>query len=135
MHGTPGRPPFEPTTSQRRRVEKLAAKGMSQVEIAAVVGIAKKTLAKHFADELARGHGLCRRDLLTFMWAAAKRGRVSAILWLEDRTRDAAEATSAPAGKPLGRKAAALLAAQSTGQGTDWEGLLQPVPKPKAKAN
>jgi hypothetical protein len=49
---------------------------MSQVEIADVIGVARVTLTKHFGHELARGRAACRRDLLTLMWTAARRGRV-----------------------------------------------------------
>jgi hypothetical protein len=108
----------------------MAARGMSQVEIADVIGVARVTLTKHFGHELARGRAACRRDLLTLMWTAARRGRVGAILWLEQRLRERDE----PTGKPLGKKAATQQAAEHAGRGTAWETLLQPQPPPK-KAN
>ena len=127
MHGTGGRPPSKPTPSQRRRVEGMAAKGMSRRKIADAIGVGLSTLVKYFSAECKRGHAACRRDLVAGMWTAAKRGRVGAILWLEQRIREREE----PAGKPLGKKAQAELAAQSAGRGTAWEALLHPQPPPK----
>jgi transcriptional regulator with XRE-family HTH domain len=127
MHGTGGRPPFKPTPSQRRRVERMAAKGISRREIADVIGVSRATLDKYFGEECKRGHAICRRDLVACMWTAAKRGRVGAILWLEQRIREREE----PTGKPLGKKAQAQLEAQNAGVGTEWETLLRPQSPPK----
>jgi hypothetical protein len=55
-----GQRPFEPTPEQRKLVQVLAANDTSQVVIAHNVGprgIDEKTLRKHFAEELANGHG------------------------------------------------------------------------------
>ena len=60
----------------------MAAKGMTQAEIAALIGCCQPTLAKHFSNELARGRAKCWRDLITRKWTAAS---VGAILWLEQR--------------------------------------------------
>ena len=53
---TAGRHPFKATASRRRKVEEMAAKGMTQPEIAALIGCCQPTLAKHFRNDLARGH-------------------------------------------------------------------------------
>lgn len=50
-----GRPPHEPTDRVRELVKKRAAIGMPHAEIADLVGISKKTLAKHYAKELSEG--------------------------------------------------------------------------------
>ena len=50
MHGTVGRPPFKPTQSQRRRVEDMAAKGMSRSEITHVIDVGLSTPVKYFSD-------------------------------------------------------------------------------------
>src|SRR6185369_3465081 len=51
-----GRPSFEPTQSQRQTVEAMAGCGVPEADIAVVIGIAPKTLRKHFRDELDTGH-------------------------------------------------------------------------------
>ena len=124
-----GRPCFEATASQRRKVEKLATTGMSRPEIAILIGCCRSTLDAHFGEELARGHARCRRDLLALMWTAARRGRVGAILWLEQRMSEDAERRVAPLGKKAQAEAAALTAG---GEGSDWgDDLLQPQSEPK----
>lgn len=46
---------FSPTSAQRALVESLAGYGIPEVEIAAVVGIARSTLRRHFEGELDTG--------------------------------------------------------------------------------
>ena len=120
---TPGRRPFKATASRRRKVEEMAAKGMLQTEIAVLIGCCHTTLAKHFGDELARGRATCRRDLIACMWTAARRGRVGAVLWLEQRmSGGSAERRTAP----LGKKAQAEAAARAVVEDSSWGDLLQP---------
>ncbi|MET0529627.1 MAG: helix-turn-helix transcriptional regulator [Microvirga sp.] len=120
-------PCFNATASRRCRVERLASKGMSQREIALLIGCSHVTLAKYFRDELDRGHAKCKRDIIALMRAAAEHGKVGAMIWLERRMREA-EATA----KPLGKKAQAYLDTQSAGENTAWGDLLRPQPPPKA---
>ena len=121
-------PCFKATASRRRRVEEMAAKGMSQREISVLIGCSRPVLVKYFREELDRGHAKCKRDILALMWTAAERGKVSAMIWLERRMREAA-GRSEPV---LGKKAQAYLDAQSAGEGTAWGDLLKPQPPPKA---
>ena len=109
----------------------MAAKGMTRAEIAVLIGCCHPTLAKHFGDELARGYARCRLDLVGLMWTAARRGRVSAILWLEQRMTDGAEGRTAS----LGKKAQAEAAARAVVEGSSWGDLLQPVPKMPPRSN
>jgi len=51
-----GRPSFQSTQSQRQMVEAMAGCGIPETDIATVVGIAAKTLRKHFRAELDTGH-------------------------------------------------------------------------------
>src|SRR5215470_11551250 len=50
-----GPPPFQPTDDQRRMVERAVGLGITQERIAALLGISKVTLEKHFREELERG--------------------------------------------------------------------------------
>jgi hypothetical protein len=50
-----GRPSFEPSQSQRQMVQTMAGCGVPEADIAAVIGIAPKTLRKHFRQELDTG--------------------------------------------------------------------------------
>ena len=51
-----GRPAFQPTLTQRQRVERLKFVGESDNTIARALGIDPDTLRKHFEDELADGY-------------------------------------------------------------------------------
>jgi hypothetical protein len=74
-----GRPPFQPTPEQRRQVELLVAHGNAEWIIARIVGCDRKTLRRHFRDELRDGRemliarmGLCIvRAGLAGDWRAA----------------------------------------------------------------
>jgi len=48
----PGRPPFQPTDKDRATVRAMAAYGIPQDEIAAVIGCHDETLRIHFRQEL-----------------------------------------------------------------------------------
>jgi DNA-binding CsgD family transcriptional regulator len=50
-----GRPPHHPSPTDRRVVELMAAKGIPQAQICAVLDISQKTLRKHYGAELRRG--------------------------------------------------------------------------------
>src|SRR3954447_8378653 len=51
-----GRPSFEPAQSQRQMIEAMAGCGVPEADIAIVIGVAPKTLRKHFRQELDTGH-------------------------------------------------------------------------------
>jgi DNA-binding XRE family transcriptional regulator len=51
-----GKPPYEPGPEQRNLVAIASASGMKQEDIAKALGIDKKTLRKHFREELDEGH-------------------------------------------------------------------------------
>lgn len=50
-----GRPPFKPTDEERYSVEIMASIGIPQDQISTAIGITKKTLQKHFRNELDTG--------------------------------------------------------------------------------
>ena len=50
-----GRPEHRPSLKDRRVVTLLAGLGVSQEAIAATLGVAKKTMAKHYHEELRDG--------------------------------------------------------------------------------
>jgi hypothetical protein len=74
-----GRRPFNPTAKHRDRVALLAAAGIPQPAIAAVLGCCERTLRNYFAVELETGRGVKRAQNLERLEAAAKRGNVSAM--------------------------------------------------------
>jgi DNA-binding CsgD family transcriptional regulator len=133
---TRGRPEFRPTDEQRDSVEICVSGGMSQVEIAAVLGITKPTLEKHFADELANGGARKRAEVLGMLYASGRKGNVTAQKYLHAVTGvqaaaaewEAAEgpAKALPKRPALGKKELAELAARTAGQGSEWGDDLVP---------
>jgi hypothetical protein len=59
---------------------------MNRNSIARVVGASDETIAKYFTDELLTGRDRRRAELLRLLWAAARRGNISAIKRLLDMT-------------------------------------------------
>src|SRR6185436_19786451 len=121
-----GRPSFQPTQSQSQMVEAMAGCGIPQTDIAAVVGIAAKTLRKHFRAELDTGHIKANAKVAGNLYRIATgNGReavTAAIFWLKVRAR---WCDPVPARQyPLGRKEARQIAASRGAIGTEWEDLL-----------
>lgn len=121
-----GRTPHVPTDDLRERVEILVAGGMPAWQVAKAVGVSASTLSDHYADQLDSGRARKNAEVMVAMFkAATEAGNVSAQkAWLAQST----ELDDAPPppekAAPLGKKAAAQVAAESAGQGTDWAGLL-----------
>src|SRR4051795_2363389 len=77
-----------PDLGQRRQVEALAAYGIPEADIGRVLGIDPKTLRKYYRDELDLGATKANAQVAGFLFAAAKGGNVTAmIFWLKTRSR------------------------------------------------
>jgi hypothetical protein len=80
------RPRFALTEENRRQVKMLAAMGNPQDSIAKVIGIAPKTLRKHFDQELFRGVIEANTQVAKTVFQTATGGNVQAcIFWLKTR--------------------------------------------------
>ena len=83
-----GRPRFNPTAEQYRMVKSLAAYGLRQSEIAAMLELrSEKTLRKHFRSELDRGAAEANSQVAQSLYRLATSGKsaVAAIFWLKCR--------------------------------------------------
>jgi hypothetical protein len=116
---TLGRPEFKPTLAQRKQVELLIGCGMTQDNIARVIGICKHTLEKHFPDELATGPAKAHAHALGLLKASAEKGNVSAQKKLVEITAGPATG-QAGAGQPMGKKQQLEQEAKTAGDGTPW---------------
>ncbi len=68
-------------------VEQLASIGCTLDEIAAVVGLSKRTLIRrekdaHFLEAIERGRAKGRASLRREQWKAAQSGNITALIWL-----------------------------------------------------
>src|SRR5262245_47452774 len=81
-----GPPPFQPTEDQRRMVERAVGLGFTQERIAALLGITKPTVEKHFREELDRGGAVVEYQVGSSLVDQALKGNVNAqALYLSRR--------------------------------------------------
>ena len=77
---------FVVNDAMREKVRHLAGLGVPQDDIAKIIGCAPKTLRKRFRDELDRGVAEANATISGFLFAAAKGGNITAmIFWLKTR--------------------------------------------------
>jgi hypothetical protein len=84
-----GRPSHMPTDVLRKQVEALASFGVKQDDIANVVGVAPKTLRKHYGDVLAtaeiKANSLVAQSLFQKATGDGASSVTAAIFWLKTR--------------------------------------------------
>ena len=128
--GSRGRPPYEPTLADRRRVAIGKASGMTHAALASALHIARETLEKYFEHELTAGADEKRLEIQEAMFKAAKKGNVAAARYLSQGVAASAAPVpeipgAAPSPTADGLKAARDRAATTAQQGTEWQGVLQ----------
>jgi DNA-binding transcriptional regulator YdaS (Cro superfamily) len=80
------RPAYEPNDKDRLTVKVMVAGGIEQAAIASLLGVAPKTLRKHFRREIDTGADEVAARMMSSVIAAATKGNVNAMkLWLEAR--------------------------------------------------
>ena len=140
--GKRGRPPYEPTESDRNKIKLLLALGWSIERMANGIGVSPATVKRHFRAELkVRGAMRDRLEARRFELAMemANAGNVAALkelgkmiersdmMLIDDRLRQAQDKV-APAAKEekLGKKEAQREAARTAGEGSSWGADLIP---------
>jgi hypothetical protein len=104
------RRPHQPTPKDVQYVEALASYGVPEEDIARVIGVTRNTLRKHYSDQLENGQTRTNAQVAGFLFSAAKKGSVPAMMfWLRCR----AGWSDASAGAAVGKKEAALVAARA----------------------
>lgn len=123
-----GRPSHEPTGPARQMVEVLVGFGVPIEEVSRVVGVAPATLYKHYKAEIDAGRSKVQAKLIGQLMRIAKgsdRTALDAVKFiLQTRFGWSQYAPARPADEPLGKKAAADLAAQTAHEGTSWGDLV-----------
>src|SRR5215472_8917898 len=88
---------FIATDAMREQVGSLAARGVPQEKIAAIIGCDAKTLRKYFRNELDRGMSEADAEIIGALFANAKEGNVAAqIFWVKTRIWREREASREP---------------------------------------
>jgi hypothetical protein len=84
-----GRKAHKPDPFERRRVEAMAGYGVSEADIARVVGIDAKTLRRHYRNELSTGHIKAAAKVAESLFRKATtdgpQSVTAAIFWLKTR--------------------------------------------------
>ena len=106
-----GRPRYVPVAALGRRVETFASYGIPDDDIARELNIHLSTLRKYYREQLRFGRVKTNAQVAGFLFNAAKRGNVTAmIFWLKCRA-GWVDATAVAAA--LGKKEAALVEARN----------------------
>ncbi len=77
--GKRGRPAYNPTDQDRRRVELMVTDGMTDDQMAAALGIGDFALKTHFRRELTGGRARKRAQWLEKLEDEANKGNISAL--------------------------------------------------------
>jgi len=82
----PGPKPFDPNDQQREIVKRAAACGLTQEQIANVLGIGETTLKKYFQEELSTSGLRANMAVAGALYNSAIKGNVTAqIFWCKTR--------------------------------------------------
>ena len=82
----PGPKSFEPNDAQREMVKRAAACGLTQEQIANVLGIGETTLKKYFQEELSTSGLRANMAVAGALYNSAIKGNVAAqIFWCKTR--------------------------------------------------
>ena len=65
-----------------KQVEKLAAYGCTNTEIASFFGCSKDLISKSYSTNVEKGKDSGRIRLRQLQWRAAERGNISMLIWL-----------------------------------------------------
>lgn len=125
-----GRPSHQPTEKDRKTVQSMTSFGISQMDIAEVLGISDRTLRKYYAREIAIGATVANSAVAQTMFQiATTSANASAAVaagkwWLACRagwkpaTTEMQDRASAP--EATGKKAQQARDAETAGSGTEW---------------
>lgn len=83
-----GEKPHKPTEELRKTVEAMSSYGIPQEDIAAVVGIDRKTLAKHYRQELDTATAKANAQVAQRLYKKCLEGdTTSMIFWMKTRAK------------------------------------------------
>ena len=71
-----------------KQVEKLAAYGCTNTEIASFFGCSKDLISKSYSTNVEKGKDSGRIRLRQLQWRAAERGNIAILIWLGKQVLD-----------------------------------------------
>lgn len=74
-------PPHSPTDKDRRTVEAMIAYGITQEQVAAVIGVDKKTLIKYYREELDTAKAKAVAAVAEMLYQQCKKGNTTAMIF------------------------------------------------------
>jgi hypothetical protein len=124
-----GRPPHTPTETTSKQVERMAAIGLPETDIATVIGITAPTLRRHYRKELDIGLAKANLAVATNLFRQATKDDPRSFphikFWLNCRAGWSEYAPPPPPRpEPLGKKQVRQLEAETAEQGTTWGDVL-----------
>jgi len=127
-----GRPEYQPTDKERAQVKALSGMGLTQEEIALVIGMSEPTLRKHFRMELDVGmleaNAKVAQSLFRQATSNEKPNVAASIFWLKARAgwrENSGGVVERPELK--GKKEQQQEDAKTAQVGTEWNDLLTPA--------
>lgn len=75
------RPVKKPTEEQRKQIQTLAGFGLTQEQIARVIGIDRKTLAKYCSEDYAKGKDIALTQAVQSLFHNIKKGKEASIFF------------------------------------------------------
>ncbi len=94
-----GRPKFKATMTHRVAVEEMIACATPHDVIARSLGVSVPTMRATFVDEIANGGARKRREVISLLFRAARKGNAASLRKLEELTREALPPKPRPPGK------------------------------------
>jgi hypothetical protein len=132
-----GRPPHVPTPDQRKKVRALVIADTGHEEIAAIIGVAKGTLTKHYAAELTTAKAEANARVVANLYRQATKDAASAVPAAIHWTKTQLgwkEPIAAAASRTSGKKQAAADRAQERALGSSRFAVPPPPSKPRFDA-
>lgn len=78
----------KPDEKTKKMVESMSAYGITQTQIARVVGCDEKTLRKYYAEELENAEAKANTQVANVLYKKAMEGDLTAVIfWLKTRAR------------------------------------------------
>ena len=123
-----GRPPKEFTEKDRRTVSVMVAAGINQENICKVLQITRRTLAKHFKEEIETAGAKANTKIAQSLYQKALQGDTTALIWWT-KTRMRWSAYKPPEEQPANQPQQTVLVVPGMIDADSWSGMAEKAQK------